>query len=82
MVREQRVCKECSSGEVEDVCHWMLRCPAWDSLRQPLVDEVSQHDCFQGQCLEKQTASVLSMACTKYSILNHLSAMWCARFGL
>ena len=82
VVREQRVCKECSSGDVEDVCHWMLRCPAWDSLRQPLVDEVSQHDCFQGQCLEKQTASVLSMACTKYSILNYLSAMWCARFGL
>ena len=24
--REERVCKEYNSGEVEDVCHWMLRC--------------------------------------------------------
>ena len=23
--REERVCKECDSGEVEDVCHWLLR---------------------------------------------------------
>ena len=22
--REERVCKECDSGEVEDVCHWLL----------------------------------------------------------
>ena len=24
MKREERVCKECDSGEVEDVCHWLL----------------------------------------------------------
>ena len=23
--REERVCKECDSGEVEDVCHWLLQ---------------------------------------------------------
>ena len=26
MKREERVCKECDSGEVEDVCHWLLQC--------------------------------------------------------
>ena len=29
---EQQVCKECDSGEVEDVCHWPLQCSAWDHL--------------------------------------------------
>ena len=31
------MCKECGSGEVEDVSHWLLRCAAWEELRQPLV---------------------------------------------
>ena len=30
MKREERVCKECNSGEVEDVGHWLLQCSAWD----------------------------------------------------
>ena len=77
----RETCKECSSGEVEDVYHWILRCPAWDIVRQPLVEEVSLCHGFQGQCLEKQTPFVLSMACTQYSIINHLSAMWFAKFG-
>ena len=29
--REERTCKECNSGEVEDVIHWLLRCPTWNS---------------------------------------------------
>ena len=31
--RKERMCKECQRGEVEDVCHWLLQCPAWDHLR-------------------------------------------------
>ena len=30
--REERVCKECGSGEVEDVCHWLLQYSAWNSF--------------------------------------------------
>ena len=26
MKNKERVCKECDSGEVEDVCHWLLQC--------------------------------------------------------
>ena len=68
MAREERLCKECSR-EVEDVCHWLLHFPAWDIARRPLVEEVSLCHGFQGQGLEKQTAFVLSMACTKYSTI-------------
>ena len=36
--REDRVCKECNSGEVEDMGHWLLRCPAWTTriIEEPL----------------------------------------------
>ena len=44
--KEERVYKECDNGEVEDVCHWLLQCSAWNSLRQPLLeamDNVEEH---------------------------------------
>ena len=28
VAREERVCKECESGEIEDAEHWLLRCEA------------------------------------------------------
>ena len=37
--REERVCKERDSGEVEDVGHWLLQCSAWDDFRKPLLAE-------------------------------------------
>ena len=69
--RKERTCKECQSGEVDDV-----QCSAWEHLRQPLVEEVSQCDGFQGQA-----TFVLATACTNHTLLNYLSSMWCARFG-
>ena len=58
--RNERTCKECRTGEVEEVCHWLLQCLAWDHLIQATPDgEVSQRDCFQGQSLSKQAAFVL-----------------------
>ena len=29
--QEERTCKECNSGEVEDVINWLLRCLTWNS---------------------------------------------------
>ena len=43
MAREERVCKECGSGEVEDVEHWVLRCEAWKTFREPLLARVQEH---------------------------------------
>ena len=33
--REERLSKECQSGEVEDVNQWLMWCVAWDHLGQP-----------------------------------------------
>ena len=29
VTRLDRVCKECDSGEVENVDHWLMRCDVW-----------------------------------------------------
>ena len=34
MARQERVCKECDSGEVEDVDHWLMRCEVKDCTLQ------------------------------------------------
>ena len=34
--REDRMYKECNSGEVEDVVHWLVRCPLWRRIRESL----------------------------------------------
>ena len=53
--RKEKMCKECQSGEVEDVCHWVLQCPPGTKSGDPcMVEEVSQCDGFQGQSLTKQ----------------------------
>ena len=35
VTRQDRICKECDSGEVEDVGHWLMRCEA--SSDRPIV---------------------------------------------
>ena len=30
VTRQERVCKKCDSGEMEDVDHWLMRCEAWN----------------------------------------------------
>ena len=79
--REKRVCKECDSGEVEDVCHWLLQCCAWDHHRQPLLEamEGSRED-FPVKSVGERAAPVLSLACKNYCILSNISSMWSARF--
>ena len=69
--RKERTCKECQSGEVEGV-----QCSAWEHLRQPLVEEVSQCNGFQGQA-----TFVLATACTNHTLqlsqFNVACQIWC-----
>ena len=34
-IRDLWICRECSSGDVEDVRHWLLQCSAWEASRFP-----------------------------------------------
>ena len=72
-MREERVCKECDSGEVEDVCHWLLQCSAWDHLRQPLLEAMDE---VREDFSTKNDGDRTVLACMNYDILY----MWSARF--
>ena len=64
--REDRLCKECTRNEVEDVTHWLLRCPAWNSHQQPLLPEVQSHtEDAEG------AAHLLSLACRNLQHFVH-----------
>ena len=67
--------------EVEDVCHWLLKCSAWNHLRQTLLkamDEVKEY--FSTRDNGDRTALILSHACGNYLILSIINSMSSARF--
>ena len=59
-----------------------LQCPTWEHLRIPLIDKVAEMDGFKGKSNREKTVFILSQTCSKNNILNHLSVMWSARFGV
>ena len=79
--REERVCKECDSGEVEDVCHWLLQCSAWDHLRQPLLEAMDEvREDFSTKNDGGRAALILSLACRNNHILSIITSLWSTRF--
>ena len=62
--REDRVCKECGKGEVEDVEHWLLRCEKWRTHRQPLMAIVQEH--YEVDQVDL-AAVILYLACRNYT---------------
>ena len=79
--REDCVCKECGSGEAEDASHWLLKCAAWEELRQPLLQLFCQ-EVHQIGNDEQKAAVILSAACSNYSTLSCIYSMWHARFSI
>ena len=80
MRREERVCKQCDSDEVEDVGHWMVECDAFDSVWEPLLKVMKNVDEeFKQKMKEQKTSTILTHACSNYHILNVISALWAVR---
>ena len=81
MKRKECMCKECDSGEVENVCHWPLQCSAWNHLRQPLLEAMDNvGEDFSTRDDGDRTALILSHVCRNYHILSIINSMWSARF--
>ena len=78
VAREDRICKECGNGEVEDVEHWLLRCETWKTHREPLIAMVQEHSEVDQDDL---AAVILSLACRNYKVLSFIPRMWHARFN-
>ena len=79
--REDKVCKECGNGEVEDTEHFVMSCKALNREREELMkkmktvvtglDEVEE---------ERNVAWVLDLACRNESIARGVEKLWTARF--
>ena len=72
--REERTCRECQAGTVEDVTHWLLECNAWCTKRQPLL----AND-FDNLCKDDKLVLALDKGCQHLSILKSVM-MRTARF--
>ena len=65
--RELRVCRECSSGDIEDLNHWLLHCSAWQTSRFPLMKKMmEQYIDFPTLNDEAKVALILTAACLRY----------------
>ena len=71
------MCKECNSGEVEDVVHWLVRCPVGrrfrESLRSHCIIRPRQNE-------EEEVANILCQACVNRKITLGIRTMYEARF--
>ena len=63
--REERICKQCTLGEVEDEAHFVLRCEA-------LLEEDGEEGA--------KVALILEQACIDQGVGRELERMWRSRF--
>ena len=64
LAREDRICTQCDSGEVEDVEHFLLRCSGMASERAEMEKQVEKIVVdFQDKCDEEKVVMVLDEAC-------------------
>ena len=79
--RELRVCRECSSGDIEDLNHWLLHCSAWQTSRFPLMKKMmEQYIDFPTLNDEAKVVLILTAACRSPAIMKKIYTMWTDRF--
>ena len=79
MKREEWVFKECD-GEVDDVCHWLLQCSAWNSFRQPLLKAMNGvGEAFLTKAMETEQPFIITCMYRNYTF--YLSLTLCGQLG-
>ena len=78
--REERVCKNCQSGEVEDVEHLLMRCSSVADEREKLVRLMREKVEWQNLEDSGRVTAVLSYACRSGGVGRILEKIWQKRF--
>ena len=78
--REERVCRNCRSEEVENVEHWLLRCTGMAEVREKLIMTMRKTVEWQSMEDDKRVAAVLSYACIDNGIVRSVEKIWQKRF--
>ena len=79
--REERVCKNCQSEEVEDVEHLLMRCSSVADEREKLV-RLMREKVVGWQNLEdsERVTAVLSYACRSSGVGRSVEGIWQKQF--
>ena len=79
--REKRRCRECQSGKIEDVPHWLLECHAWGTEQQALLQCLRQiiND-FDSLGEDDKLICILDKGCQHASVLKAIMKIWTAQF--
>ena len=82
MKREDRICAQCNSGEVEDVEHFLLRCSCVDSEREMLMKRIVElvND-FQDRWEKEKVVLILDEACDYRRAGRAIERMWARQFS-
>ena len=66
MRREDRVCKECGNGDMEDTEHFVMRCKALNREREKLMEKMKKVVTGLDEVEEERNVTwILDLACRK-----------------
>ena len=68
---DQRICRQCDSGEVEDEIHFLLCCPKYSDDRHHILNSISQ-SCSNFSQLNNQDKFIWIMNCENTDILRDI----------
>ena len=69
--------------DIEDVCHWLQRCPKFHSLRANLCREMASkigNECWDPISDSSKTVVTVAQACQDRCVCRLISSLWRARF--
>jgi len=80
--KEERICKQCTMGEVENEEHFLLRCEGYAEERKTIVGYMGELvEGWQEMEAKKKLALVIDCACTDGRMGRAIQKMWSSRFG-
>ena len=74
--REERICKQCTLGEVEDEAHFVLRCEVLSEEKRNLLRHMELVDGWQDGEEGAKLALILEQACIDQGVGRERERMW------
>ena len=79
--REERSCRQCTVGEVEDEEHFLLRCEGWRQEREMLAGFMGDLEGeFWTATDDRKVALILDQACSNGRVGKAIEKIWQCRF--
>ena len=80
--REERICRQCTMGEIEDEEHFLLRCEDLKQEREAVVDcMMALQNVFLTATNEKKVVMILNQARRNVNVGISIEKLWQHRFG-